>query len=86
MIKENINYSWEVQNYTECSVKCGKGSQRIIWKCMQTDIYDMKTQKDDIDCSHVPQPPSEGICDGSCPRWKFSDWGKVPFLICNWCY
>ena len=70
-------YRWDIGNWSDCSVSCGRGMQTRPVVCAQRISSSSKLDVEPRKCP-VPRPESSRTCmNKPCADWKIGEWQKV---------
>jgi Thrombospondin type 1 domain len=77
IITPNTVYEWRTGRWSECSVTCGPGGQKIrSVRCANMSSKD-KELVDDTYCSMAKPASVESCTHFRCPQWIMGRWGEV---------
>lgn len=75
---------WKEISRSECSSHCGKGFQKVAYRCSQEfNNVSISQPLPEGYCSHLQRPNPTDPCYGSCDqfRWQYYDWEPVIFTF-----
>ncbi|CAL1525964.1 unnamed protein product [Lymnaea stagnalis] len=68
--------SWDLGEWSQCSVTCGRGLQKRVVECKQRISHKLTISVSSTNCPQ-PQPQSRQYCQlEPCFTWKAAEWGK----------
>lgn len=77
-------YRWKEISRSECSSNCGKGVQKVTYRCSQEfNNISISHPLPEGYCSHLKRPNPTDPCHGPCDKfqWQYYDWEPVTFTL-----